>query len=436
MSINVNIKKIVGFALIYFMLLWNQTNVSELYLKKYIIPITILFFLLLCVKCKILARWSMLCSSVLFAFMIILRYTVGGIGIEALFLMLAPIMITSYVIAYNKEVFLSRFVKVVVFMSSISIILWLFCMMFPNIYEMLTTTYETQMTYKVYSSSFIYDEYHYRANGLFLYVMREIDNRNTGIFTEPGVYQMVINSALFILLMLNDYTKDISEKKRRRYIVILLLALISTQSTTGYIGCCLIILFYLFGTKKENLGNRRTLFIVAVSVILLLVVDYYVRLESSLLYVTIVDKLVTSTEQISLSADGSGAARWGTIILSLGSMIANPFGIGYDQLNVLMNAEKTGLVSVAILSFGAVWGVAPLLFVLWWLFAPVVKSGIQKNEIWLYVLLYFNTCFSQSSIFYPTLIVIPLFLYWIRRVSFKTSVIEEKRGINSENIAS
>lgn len=421
-----NIKQIIGIFLIYFLLVWNQTSISSLYLQKYTIPVTIVFFLLLYTKSRWLSKWCAICCLVLFGFMIVLRYSVGGIGIESYFAMISLIVITAYAVAYNKDDFLLLFLKVVVFMATISILLWLFCLAFPEIYEAITPTYETQMTYKIYSDRNVFDEYSYKASGLFLYVMREVDKRNTGIYTEPGVYQMVLNSALFILLMLDKHIKNISIKQRKKYFVILVATILTTQSTTGYIGVCLILFFYLFGEKEVI---KRNVFMAALSVVLVLVLDYYFRADESLVNVAILDKLINDSNQISISANGSGLARWGTIVTSIQSIIGNPLGVGYDKFAVMLNVEETGYVAAAILSFGAVWGLIPLVFVLWWNFYPIMKFEISKKSKFLFVLLYLNTCLAQSSIFYPSLIAIPLCLFLDRKATLLNKDFDNMQAI-------
>lgn len=411
MQLKVDVKKIIGILLIYFMLLLNQTHFSENYLNKYAILIAVPTFLFLFIKSRILARWSAICCLALLIFSVFLRLSVGGVGLKSYSSICVLIVVSAYAVAYNKDNFLTLFLKTVVFLALVSILLWMFCIVFPDIYIDLTTTYETQMTYKIYSSSINYVERNYKASGLFFYTLREFDNRNTGIFTEPGVYQMVLNSALFVLLMLDKKLKNITVPMKRCYLFILIIALLTTQSTTGYIGGFLIILFYVLNSSKDHKTEKRVIFIAVVLVGLVLLCDYHFRGEESLIFVTLLKKLVTDSNMISISADASGVARWGTILISFQSMMKNPFGVGYDKFGYLLNTDKTGYVAAAILSFGAIWGVIPLIFVMWWVFYPVFKSQLLWQEKILYVLLYLNTTLAQSNVFYPTLIVIPIYLY-------------------------
>ena len=50
--------------------------------------------------------------------------------------------------------------------------------------------------------------------GVLFYVYRAFEPfRNNGIFTEPGVYQIVLSAAIFVLLF-NGKSLDISKKKK------------------------------------------------------------------------------------------------------------------------------------------------------------------------------------------------------------------------------
>lgn len=255
MIAKINKKEAIGYFLIYFMLIWNQTNLGEIYLKKYSFPILILFAMMLFIKSKRLSIWCGICSCVLTLAATILRYTVGGIGIMALLSLLTSIYIVGVTVTYNKEKIFTKVFNMIVFLATISLVLWLLCSIFPNVYKKIVPEYNTLMTYRIYSDSKIYREIYYTARGLFFYTMREIDGRNTSIFTEPGIYQMVLNTGIFIALFMNEkiFCKNIKLK-----VIILIITLCTTQSTTGMIGFLLIIFFYFFlYYKKKKLFNKN-----------------------------------------------------------------------------------------------------------------------------------------------------------------------------------
>lgn len=104
----------------------------------------------------------------------------------------------------------------------------------------------------------------------FIYLFHDsIDDRNLGIFIEPGLYQIYLNIALLVLL----YCK---ETYRFTYIsvITLLIALYSTKSTTGYLLGLFIIAGYVFSLKLSvknmfSLPFKVTVVVVVVSLVFL-----------------------------------------------------------------------------------------------------------------------------------------------------------------------
>lgn len=86
-------------------------------------------------KEKRLTKWCGLLSMVLISTAALLRYTVGGIGISAITLMLSSVYIVALVVIYNRDEILNRALNVIIFLASMSLILWLLCVIAPQIYE-------------------------------------------------------------------------------------------------------------------------------------------------------------------------------------------------------------------------------------------------------------------------------------------------------------
>lgn len=73
--------------------------------------------------------------------------------------------------------------------------------------------------------------------------------RNNGIFNEPGLYQMVLNTALYFTMFFPEQLKC-GAKKQERYMLILIIAIVTCQSTTGYLSLGAIIVGYLMTKQK------------------------------------------------------------------------------------------------------------------------------------------------------------------------------------------
>ena len=253
--------KLIGYIIIYFMLLCNQSNFSEIYMTPYrtIIMLILLGVFLIKAKGKI-KTYCFLFISFLVAYALLLRLGVGGIGIRIIAQFFVEILVVWLAVSTNKQYFWERYVKTVVFFASISLILWFLSVLQINIWDQITPEVDSLMSYRIYSDSSTYQEFSYKLHGMFLYSHRTVDMRNVSIFTEPGIYQMVLNTAIFVLLFLRDKLVSFSDKKVGRALMILSCALLSTQSTTGYISLCFIVLFYMLFEKKRTqneTGNRK-----------------------------------------------------------------------------------------------------------------------------------------------------------------------------------
>lgn len=394
------------------MLISNQSNFSEIYMTPYR---TVIMAGLLCVFLFTAKKEIKTYCTLFFAFLImyalLIRLSVGGIGIRIIAQFLVDILAAWLAVSINKQHFWERYVKTVVFFASISLMLWLLSILQINIWDQITPEINSLMSYKVYSDSITYQEYSFKLHGMFLYSHRTVDMRNVSIFTEPGIYQMVLNTAIFVLLFLRDKLVSFSDKEVGRALVVLAFALLSTQSTTGYISICFIILFYLLFEKRDTTEQnwKQKILIALFSILLFLMIDYMVRGSESFIQVSIISKLFSGKNKVSL--DASGMARADLIFLALQSMVRHPFGVGYSNLGALMDVGNTGMAGAAIMQFGAAWGFLPLIVVAWWIFYPVLKFCRKRYVAVLYIFMYINTVLAQSDLFYPVLIMIPVGLY-------------------------
>lgn len=404
--------KLIGYITIYFMLLCNQSNLNEIYMTPYrtIIMLILLGVILIKAKGRV-QTYCLLFISFLVAYALLLRVSVGGIGIQIIAQFLVDILAVWLAISINKQYFWERFIKTVVFLASISLILWLLSVLQINIWDQITPEVDSLMSYRIYSDSSTYKEIAYKLHGMFLYSHRTIDMRNVSIFTEPGIYQMVLNTAIFVLLFFRDKLVSFSDKKVGHALMILSCALLSTQSTTGYISLCFIVLFYMLFEKKENTGQnwKQKICIVLFAMLLFLMIDYMVRGNESFIQISVISKLFSGGKKVSL--DESGMARADVIFLAIQSMVKHPFGVGYSRFGALMNVESTGMAGAVIMQFGAAWGILPLIAVIWWIFYPVLKFCKKRYVAIVYIIMYINTVLAQSDLFYPTLIMIPIGLY-------------------------
>lgn len=397
------------YLLIYCMLLMNQSVLRDSFFSTDFIAFGI-FLALATVyafyKNKHIVRF-MLGSLALCIFT---RVLVGGVGIGIWATWMSMILVTYTAIKTDINHFLDRLIKLVVLFAGISLVFWgLSLISIELVQKMMVFHYKMRTNYaREYIDSVRFNKIHYDAYGGIVYCVNMCHpRRNCGIFTEPGVYQMVLNSAIFVLMFLKDYI-SIGEKKRYRYVLILILTVITTQSTTGILSL-LVLLFFVLAKKKLSKFQKR-LILGMMAIVVIVLGQYAIRGKDSFLYATIIKKLFTSSGKFSFAAS-SGSARVGTILICLMSMIKNPLGVGYDRLQELLNTDVTGFVAASIFETGAACGVVMLVLIIWWIASPIIKTSLlsRYGKI-VFLAIYFNTIMSQSSEFYPFLIFIPIVL--------------------------
>lgn len=138
-------------------------------------------------------------------------------------------------IKYGKNNFLYIIEKITFIIAIISIIGYFSYLLYPNIinyllsYNYYNTTHKTAILFNV------------------LTVENYIVLRNTGVASEPGLYQLLLNIALYTYL---KNTAKISNKK----VLVYSIAIITTASTAGLIAFAFIIFRFLFNNIKTTLS--------------------------------------------------------------------------------------------------------------------------------------------------------------------------------------
>ena len=293
--------------------------------------------------------------------------------------------------AYSEKDFVSRYVRVVTFFATISLVMYSIGLIAPDFLLSSLPSYDVGWRYKY--------------NGILFYTarMREM-GRNTGIFREPGLYTIVLNSAIFMCLFLKRYISyNIGV-----VIVVLIACLVTTGSATGYIGLIgIVAAYFLVKTDKEGKKWKRNIRYVILGILMIIIIDYYTRGTSSFLQTYFIEKVSTMNDFTSIS---TGSVRLGTIILCLTSIVKYPFGIG--AINAMKYLSGFGSVGgyeitgarILITTLGI--GIIPVTVALIYLF----REGYLKHKsvltLILLIFLYFNTALAQSREFYPALIVL------------------------------
>ena len=411
-----NKNAILQYFFIYLMIILNQSHIYRLYIepnKSVQIVIIGLLTIYLLYKYKFKASRAFFISVFILASIIFVRFIKGGVGVTMSYEIIMRVFVVYAAILTNVDKFWTRFVKVVVFFAGISIIGWVQQVAGLDIMRKIApghVDYRELVTwntgYKVVTKRYVY--------GILLYTTSQLEpTRNVGIFTEPGIYQMILNSAIFVLLFFNN-TLYITKKKIKKYLLICIIALALTQSTSGYFGFAVIMLGVILSSNKETRAIRKTMLILATVGIVVLCGDLAYRGDSSLLYKAILSKVFLDSGQFDINAS-TGMYRMASITMAIEAMIKHPLGLGVDRWVLFSSTNELAGAGGWPFKLGAILGVVPFSVSMIWIFAPLRYIKKRWIEIAIIVFLYFNTAMAQTSAFYPTLIVVPIYLSLIKR---------------------
>lgn len=409
MHLEIKKSDFLGYIFIYCMLIANQSNILKAFFVDKLEILAVIFGAMLLIGSKRLSQWTFGFVGTLLFFVLFTRLNNGGAGISIFLTFIVPILATACAVTYNRDMFLSRFVKLVTFLAAVSIVGYVIGLMSPSLWESITYGYLNGVEDRFYYVGNNYESAFYYSHGLFLYSMAgNRYNQNMGIYTEPGVYQVVLNSAIFVLLFIPQFLVNWNNKEKNKSLAVCLIALITTQSTTGYIALAIMAFSIIISRNSDSAIRRRVINGVCI-LGLILCGDYMIRGNESFIFSSIIKKLFINTNGntiFSLNA-GTGRYRTTTILACITTMIKHPLGVGYDYLNTILTEYDVGAI---ILMSGAALGVGELLSVLFWVHYPVIKYTDNRLATGVFTLMYINTTLAQTNQFYPALICIPVFL--------------------------
>ncbi len=302
-----------------------------------------------------------------------------------------PIMLTYVTYQYDKKYFCNRFIKVVIFMAIVSL----------GFYAIAQVDYKylinSGMFHKVEINRLTYTNFYCN----YLYVLRDREvSRNVGIFCEPGLYQILLNSAVYLLVF---YPNESAIKYRKTAIAILIIALITTQSGTGFIGLTIIILGIVFSKRKQISKSIKQITIVALALLIFFgVADFAKNGVNSFLYIVLFEKILN----IGSSDLTTGSVRLSTITTMLNLIVHNPIGYGFSYVSNYRFIYAPESVGARLFVSCAAVGVIPIFVLLHYYIKYSFKHRISNVQFVVLWLLYINTTLAQSREFYPAILVL------------------------------
>jgi hypothetical protein len=304
-----------------------------------------------------------------------------------------PILLTIVAYRYNRKMFCTRYIKIVLFLAVSSLIFY--CLGLINVDLLLNSGLFT----KVQMSRLTYTDFY--CNVLYVIRTREL-SRNVGMFCEPGLYQIVLISALYIIVFSSE---KVQLKHRFIAISILTITLISTQSALGYIS----LLFVLMGILMEKRGvisKRIQRIVIAFFCIagVWVIFNLSTKGTGSIVYQLLVEKVL----QINSNEITTGSVRMSTIETMLKLILSNPIGYGFSYVSDYRALYAPGSVGARIFVTTAAIGIVPVACLLTHFLRRAYHYRKSNNQFWLLVFLYISIAFAQSREFYPGILVLML----------------------------
>lgn len=238
--------------------------------------------------------------------------------------------------------------------------------------------------------------------GMFFLCFNYFDStRNSYIFGEPGEYQLVISTALFLILFVKS---RLSEKERKYYLLILLITMVTIQSTTGYMNLVILLVCAFFNKDKTGEVDtdliKKFLFFVVIAAAIAVIFfdggDYFINK-------VLTEKIVNESGSVDFS-QGTASARWNGFIRLGEYMKSHPlncvFGIG------LAERETTGVTSCNGFANSVLdYGILTIFLLVFNYFKSLMKyTNIYATIAGFFVIM--NTWFGQPVPLYTLIIVI------------------------------
>ncbi len=215
-------------------------------------------------------------------------------------------------------------VKVLYYIAVIGLVGHFIYLIYPQIMDYGVTIVGENETYFYHKSLYIHT-----------LLIDGLSVRNSGMFSEPGLFAGNLNIALILMLSLKS---SISKKAYKKYLIVFVIAILSTYSTQGYLILGLV-LPYMFYRRINNAfaltPGRRVFMLMGLGVLLLLL--FYAFQEIPFLS----QKIKDQSALVSNEEHNFEITRWGGFLTSLQYIVQKPiWGWGIDVISSI-NLKRT-----------------------------------------------------------------------------------------------
>lgn len=252
---------------------------------------------------------------------------------------LVNIFISYYILVFDGTCFWRKYEQFLYKMVQISLVFYVLSLIFPSIFETLSTYFR-------WFADDVYYEKSTQKNYLYMFFFTSTGHdtfRNCGFMFEPGAFAMI----LIILIGINSLNgDDISYRHIKLYFV----ALITTFSTAGYLALVILGLIYL---NKSKSAFNKVFFILGGIILITYSLDLEWIMPKINSYIKEFDAGETFRQETSNFEEANRllSAKYlldKSLILPLG------WGISEDQISTM---AKNDIVTVnGLFSFLCTWG--------------------------------------------------------------------------------
>lgn len=392
MKLEISKSNTIQYFLLYLAILTQRTPFWDVYGSNGDV-----FIILLCVGMCVLKRvripdTNLLGIGVLMGVLLAERFLVGGVGLNFMIHWLSRLLIVNVFYYYNSADAARKYVKLTYCMSVISLIFFVIAQINMDIL--------TQILKPVLPGSNIH--------GMLLYSLKtSVAYRNNGIFNEPGIYQILLSTALFVLMFYPNLV-GIDEKQRVKYIIVILITLVTGISTTGYVAAGIVIIgFVLYRQKFESLMKQRILLIAFIAIIVL-AIDYQTRQSDSFLQAAVFNKMFDENMNMNLMVS-TGQYRMYGIERDWKIFLQNPLGVGFDKYGLMRaDVEAIGATNAGLIYMLATLGVVVTTVAILCQFGGLLLQRGSFMIKLVLLLIYVNTIMAQNNIVFVSFYILAL----------------------------
>ena len=415
MKIRIRKKAICQYWLMYIILLLNQSVAASRY-GMLLYYVAIVSAIIIAIKyCKqILTCARVIIPLIGLSFSILItRFTGGSAGIGYVIIFMANLLVAVVTYEIDKQNVVDRYVNTVSFFSIISIIMFIISQISPEFTKsLLGLSLSQEKVFSVgegWENSANWDYYGH----LFFSYGRE-NHRNCGLYTEPGLYAIVLISALILLLFKSEKLNK-NSKKISREILLITITLVTVASATGFIMVIILFAIYWNNSKNHKRDANRTLQAKNIGLIITIIfvvgmIDYFIRGDMSFVSQYLLNKFTGFGFQNAVQmGDGStGNARLIVLLQGIIAVIKYPLGAGTNRMSsIAMEIQSTYFnAGCGLAYFLGVLGIVGWTILVSIFIVPVMSRNVPKKIRLVMISIYIIYGISQANFWTSTLLLV------------------------------